>query len=229
MYAYGMRMVLVLSAFRVNQLGRKMKHSKFDEILNQFEFRNNGYLLFEKYADWFEESIKDGSLKLALDRTLNEANQNNDLRKYDFALLVIQAFDIDFTDEDKHFELLFSMADLITKDFELSENRDKKSWLLHQLTDICIHYDEEIELIVKRNPKLIPSVVRKIGKVKYQLENYGPQMYFAAYKAVGLIWYLPKKEAKDLLEKVYLTHFDERVIDEAEELIEHLKEEGQYD
>lgn len=206
-----------------------MKHSKFDEILSQFEFRKNGYSLFEKYADWFEKSGKDGSLKLALDKTLNEANQDNDLRKYDFALLVIQAFDFDFAKDDKHFEVLFSIADSITEDFETSENGDKKSWLLHQLTDICIHNDDEVELVAKRNPKLIPSVVRKIGKVKYELQNYGPQMYFAAYKAVGLIWYLPKKEAKDLLDKVYLTHFDERVIDEAEELIEHLKEEGQYD
>ena len=209
-----------------------MNHSKFDEMLNQYEFGNkegNGYSLIEKYKDWFIQNAENGILKLALKNALEEIKQNNDLRKYDFVLLIIQAFSIDFTNEDKHFELLFSIADSITEDFKTSINGDKKSWLLYKLTDICIHYSDEVELVAKRNPNLIPRVVEKIGKVKYESEIYGPQMYFAAYKAVGLLWDMPQEKAKKIIQEVYLKHFDGRVIEETEELIEHLKEEGRYD
>jgi hypothetical protein len=209
-----------------------MKKHKFEEILNQYEFGNkegNGYSLFEKHKDWFKKSAENGDLKLALGETLEEVNQNNDLRKYDFVLLIIQAFGIDFIKEDKHFELLFSIADSITEGFKVSVNGDKKSWLLHQLTDICIHNYGEVEFVIERNPKLIPRVVRKIGKVKYESNGYGPQMYFATYNAVGIFGFLPKEEIQKLLDEVYLNHFDGRVVEEAEELIVYLKDEGRYD
>ena len=211
---------------------RKMNYPKFDEILNQYQFGNkegNGYSLFQTHKDWFVENIGNGNLKLDLLKTLEEVKQNNDLRKYDFVLLIIQAFGIDFSKNDKHFELLFLIADSITEDFKVSTNGDQISWLLHQLTDICIHNYDEVELVIRRNLKLIIKVLRKIGTTKYESNGYGPQMYFATYKAVGIFWHLPKEERKKLLNEIYLNHFDERVIEEAEELIGHLKEEGRYD
>lgn len=203
-------------------------HIKFKEILDQYEFWNKegkAYLLFEHYKDWFIQSIKNESLKSCLLETLNEVIQTKDLNKYDFVLLVIQAFEIDFSKKDEHFELLFFIADSIMEDFAFSVNGDKESWLLHQLMDICIHHAEEIEKVFRRNAKLIPRVVRKIGRVKYESSIYGPQMYFAAYKSVGLILYMPNNEAKEILNEIFLKHFDKRVVEEANEIIEYLEQE----
>lgn len=208
-----------------------MKNSKFVEILKQYEFGNskgNVHALFKKYSDWFKQSNNNGILKLALADTLKEVIQTNDLRKYDFVLLVIQVFNIDFTKEDKHFELLFSIANSIIKDFKISESRDKRAYLLHQLTDICIHRHDEVNFLAKRKPELLKNLVEKIGKVKYSLTESGLDISLAAYKAVGLIWYLSKEDAKILFEEIYLRHPDETVVDEAEKLIIQLKEEGGY-
>ncbi len=205
-----------------------MVQPEYDEILNQYQYRE-GYSTFEKYRSWFKENIETGKIRPLLKNTLLEVKKTKSLRKYDFVLLVIQAMRIDFIEEDNHFELLFEIADLITKEFKESQNGDKESWLLHQLTDICIHNDDQVELTAKRNSNLIPRVIEKIGKVKYEPKAYGPQMYFAAYKAVGLFWYIPQEISKEIIQEVYLKHFDKRVVEETEELIEHLKEEGQYD
>lgn len=209
-----------------------MNQSNFSEILSQYEFGNkngNGYSLFDKYIDWFRENAKNGTLKILLKDTLEDIKYSNDLRKYDFVLLVIQAIGIDLSEEDIHFDLLFEIADSITEDFTISADGDKKSWLLHQLTDICIHHGDAIEWLAKRQPNLIPRVVEKIGKVQYESTGYGPQMYFATYKAVGLFWEMPQEIAKRIIQEVYLQHTDVRVIEETEELIGHLKEEGLYD
>ncbi|MEL7427547.1 MAG: hypothetical protein AAFN81_31440 [Bacteroidota bacterium] len=204
-----------------------MSPSKYAEILSQYKYRE-GYATFKTHDGWFAEHIVNGVLKLLLKNTLVEIKATKDLRKYDFVLLTIQVMPVDFSEEDDHFELLFEIADVITEKFEVSQKEDKEPWLLHQLADICIHNSDQVKLIEKRNPGLISSVVAKIGKVKYQPESYGPQMYFAAYKAIGLFWDMPKERAKEIIQEVYLKHFDGRVVEETEALIEHLKEDGSW-
>lgn len=208
-----------------------MKYPKLEEILNQYEFeskKGSAQSIFEKYKDWFTITLGNGELKALLLDNLKDVARTKDLKKYDFVLLIIQAFDINFTENDEHFELIFSIADSLTEDYTTNVKGDKTSWLLWQLTDICIHHSDELDRVSKINPQLIPRVVRKIGKIKYEI-RHGNSMEFAALKSVSLVWYMSDEEAKEILQEVFLKHFDAGVIEEAKEIIEHLKEEKRYE
>jgi len=189
----------------------------FEEYSDGYEI-GNAYDIFEKHKNWFHINKDNGVLKSVLLEYIKDCLQEKNLKKYDFTLLIIQAFAIDFERTDEHFYFLFLMAALITKDFIFSENGDKRAWLLHQLTDICLHYSDEVDIVVKRKPELVASVVAKIGNIGYNHVNYTSQMYLATHKAIDLICYLDRIVAKKILNTVFLQHFDARIVDEAQEL-----------
>ncbi len=206
-----------------------MKHQKIEEIFQQYINQNGekNTNLLEQYQEWFVESSENGKLQAALLDTLKDILKTKDLKRYDFVLLLIQALIIDFTENDKHFELIFLIADAITEGYTVHTKGDYVAFLLWQLTDICIHRDDELNVVSKTNPKLIPKVVRKIGSVKYELKDGNP-MDFAALKSINLVWYMSNEDAKEILEEIFLNHFDTGVVEDAKEIIQHLKEEGRY-
>ena len=202
---------------------------KLKQIFQQYTYGNeegNGYKLFDKYKEWFEKAMESKRLNNELKSLLLESIEEIDLVKYDFVLLIVQTFGMDFSENENHFELLFKMADKLTENYQKSTQNEKIPWLLHQLADICIHYYEELEKLSKKDQNLILNVIEKVGKVKYDKQTYGPQMYFAAYKTVGLFWYVDINNSRPVIKNTYLKHFDSRVIEEMEELIEYLKEEN---
>lgn len=194
----------------------------YEEILSKYNYRE-GYSSLENNKEWLKINTINGKIKPLLERTLLEVKNTKDFRKLDFVLLVVQTEGIDFSASDNHFDLLFEIADLITDNYTDSNIDDKEPWLLHQLMDVSIHNAESVTSVIKRNQDLIHRVLRKVGAAKYTPLKYGPEMYFATYKSLTLFEDVSKKTREEVLKKVYLNHFDPRVVEDANEFIEYIE------
>ncbi|MDW3650296.1 MAG: hypothetical protein R8P61_24695 [Bacteroidia bacterium] len=191
-----------------------MLANKYNSLYEAYLFGNregSGYAIFETHKEWFREELHSGRLKLYLKAHLEEVLESRDARKYDYSILLIQAIGIELEPEDDHFELLFKIALGLFTD----QPNKNMGWLMYQLMDISIHHGEEIEKLNQGSPSLAYEVFAEIGKQKYTSTQSGPNMYFAAYKAIWLFQYLRQEESKKLLEEIYMKHFDSRVAEDA--------------
>jgi hypothetical protein len=146
---------------------------------------------------------------------LEAALSDQDLRKYDFALLILQAVGIISRPGDRHFELLFQFADEQIDQACFEQDEEFVGYLLQQLMDVSIHYGDEIQALFASHTDLAERVLRKIGLMKYLPESYGPNMYFAASKALWLFKFFPQSFSRSTLKSVYMNHFDSRVSEDA--------------
>lgn len=193
---------------------------KYNSLFEKYLFGNregSGYAIFESHKEWFREEFLSGRLKLYVKTHLEEILEHWDARKYDYSILLIQAIGLEFAPEDNHVELLFKIALNLLKQKEAPKSLD---WMMYQLMDTSIHNGEEIEKFNQGNPSLAYQVLAEIGKQKYTPEESGPNMYYAAEKAIWLFQYLRPVESQKLLEEIYMKHFDGRV---AEDAIEEYK------
>jgi len=200
-----------------------MSKDKYNSLYEKYLFGNqegSGYAIFKTHEKWFREEYQKGRLNLYVKAHLEEVLESWDARKYDYSILLIQAIGIDFSPEDNHFELLFKIALNLLQQKEALKSLD---WMMYQLMDTCIHNGEELEKFNQGNPSLAYQVLAKIGTYPYTPLQTGPQMYYAAYKAICLFQHLRKEESKKLLEEIYMKHFDRRVAEDAIEEYEDMK------
>ncbi|PPK95758.1 hypothetical protein LY01_01351 [Nonlabens xylanidelens] len=195
---------------------------------NRKLLNNNKGDVFEIYEEWFMLNTRNKTLNFELELFLEEIIISKDLDRYRFALFTIQIHPIDFSKQDKHFELLFIIANSLITSLKDNEQRNNLYWVLYILTDNCIHHSDELDEVVKRNPSLIPEFLKSISKIKYDPNDGQSDIALAVSHSVGLIWHLPINNKRKKIIEAFLNHYDDSVVEEVRELISHLKNDNMY-
>lgn len=209
----------------------EMQRSDFDKIFDEYKIKKREgtlYSLLETHSKWLESNINNGTLKAILLEVLKESYRSRDYPKYELVILLIQALKISFDPDDKHFDYLFLITDLLLDEFK-ANNQKYNAWILNQFGDICFHEpSENINSVIQRNKELVMQILWKFGTTKYKKSKYPTEMYLAVEKSINLLSYLGSDDLNKLVENVFSKHFDIRIIEEVEELCQHLKEDNRY-
>jgi len=194
-----------------------MKNLSIEEVFIQYKLNRNKkiiHIFLKQHSDWFKEQDSCGNLRILLLDMLKNAQQKEDIIEVDFVLLIIQAFVVTLKPNDQHFDYLFSYVNAFLGDYWQSGSHDL---FFNQFADVCFHASDEIlENTFQRNPNALKEYLTKIASVDYRASD-GSDIYIAVHKSIPLIHYLNKTDKSQILHSVFLTHFDERIVEEAQE------------
>lgn len=195
---------------------------KIENIYNEYIKSEDSEIIW-KYCDQIENDTLKNELEKFIFNALTELNKN----KFIFSLYILQGYEFNFKNNDKHFEYITKAIISFLNNEKENKGKIKSdiSFIISEFFDIINKLGTKYDELLIYTFKELPHIVFEISKIKFKR---GSHMEIAMLKSMNLLTYKLNnlKESIIVLEEIKKDHFDDGIVEEADDLLKEIKNYG---